>query len=302
MNTSATTFHELTCQLAGLSKIKKTQPHASIPANVIAQVNRIADSETSSLEDLLFAGSFLNMTFSEFVEVESGMLPKGSGLVGTHVGTFQIAKHAITQDEWQGVRNWAIANGFELELGWAGIPKHPITGINWYDAVKWCNAKSVMEGLEPVYWLAAQEGYYKVGEFGTSESHQVTFKAESDGYRLPTMAEWEWAARGGRSTHGYTFAGSNTLNDVGWYSENSGGEAHAVGEKIPNELGLYDMSGNVWEWCWDFDGASYRRIRGGSWSYYADGCTVASRYIYYPANRFDDFVGFRLARNSKKDS
>ena len=233
------------------------------------------------------------------LEVEGGTLPKASELAGEKVASFEIGKFAVTMEEWQGVRSWAMANGFGFEVGEAGGPKHPVTMVNWYDCVKWCNAKSLMEGLDPVYGVKGQDGYYCREEFGSEGSQNVVLKPRSNGYRLPTEVEWEWAARGGRNAQGYTFAGSNNLNAVGWYCENSGGAAHAVGEKTANELGLHDMSGNVWEWCWDLVSSS-RRNRGGGWNNRnAEDCAVGYRGSYYPDSRYSNF-GFRLARSSGK--
>ncbi|MCP4277627.1 MAG: formylglycine-generating enzyme family protein, partial [Gammaproteobacteria bacterium] len=132
-------------------------------------------------------------------------------------------------------------------------------------------------------------------------------------YRLPTEAEWEYAARGGVSANSTTYAGSNTIGDVAWYDDNSGSKTHEVGGKQPNELGIYDMTGNIWEWCNDWYGNSYyssspadnpqgsssdayRVIRGGSWGYAARRCRVAYRSHFYPTRRADS-IGFRLARS-----
>ena len=113
----------------------------------------------------------------------------------------------------------------------------PVSGVDWYGAVKYCNWLSEWDGLIPRY-------------SGKGKFTKCDFLA--DGYRLPTEAEWEFAARGGNLSEGYTYAGGDDPGLVAWYEANSDGKIHPVGEKLPNELGIHDMSGNRWEWCWDW--------------------------------------------------
>jgi formylglycine-generating enzyme len=177
--------------------------------------------------------------------------------------------------------------------------------VSWYEAVEFCNELSRQEGLDPCY-------------SGSGASMLCDFTA--NGYRLPTEAEWEYACRAGTGTDFYT--GNMThplsspldpaLDHAGWYGGNSGASTHPVGEKEPNAFGLYDMHGNVYEWCWDWYGSgyyasspaedprgpasgSYRVLRGGSWFGNARICRSANRHGIFPANRSND-SGFRLVR------
>jgi formylglycine-generating enzyme required for sulfatase activity len=168
--------------------------------------------------------------------------------------------------------------------------------VNWYEAVEYCNRLSLKEGLTPAYR-------------GSGDSIVCDFNAT--GYRLPTEAEWEYAAKAGNKNYlSYEYSGGNSVERVAWHSGNSGNSTHPVGTKQPNDLGLYDMSGNVWEWCWDWYGSysggsqtdprgassgTSRVVRGGSWNSDAASVRSAIRRYNPPSNR-RDYLGFRLVR------
>lgn len=158
--------------------------------------------------------------------------------------------------------------------------------------------KGTQRPVENVSWHDCQEFITKL--------NRLTGK----NFRLPTEAEWEYAARGGKKSKSYKYSGSNTKVTVAWYYGNSGGQTHDVKTKQANELGIYDMSGNVWEWCQDWCGSdyyanspqanptgpssgSYRVLRGGSWNGSARSCRVANRRGYTPSSRYS-YSGFRL--------
>lgn len=156
----------------------------------------------------------------------------------------------------------------------------PVDSVSWDDAVSFCNRLSEREDLTPVYRRAGEN---------------TETVASADGYRLPTEAEWEYACRAGSTGPRY-----GEIDEIAWYRGNSGGTAHPVGRKRPNAWGLYDMLGNVWEWCWDFyDPAvygEYRVLRGGGWFDEHWSCRASVRRRSHPTLRLDD-VGFRVARS-----
>jgi sulfatase modifying factor 1 len=227
------------------------------------------------------------------IKVQGGKLPAGSELAGTSVASFQIGKYEVTWAEWKEVRDWAIKNGY-LDLAGVGqgsSDKHPVRDVNWYDVIKWCNAKSQKEGLVPIYSFNGT--IYRHGE-GIPISN-----LSANGYRLPTEAEWEWAARGGVSSKGYTFSGSNEIRDVGWSDLDYPAQTQIVGLKSANEIGLFDMSGNVAEWCFETYENS-KILRGGGWQgHFFIYCAVAYRDRGFPTDRYG-YIGFRLARNLAK--
>jgi formylglycine-generating enzyme required for sulfatase activity len=234
---------------------------------------------------------FRVVVYDPFVTVVGGTLPSTSLLGAVPVSTFYIGTYEVQWGEFQAVRTWAAANGYDIgSVGAGSGSNYPVTNVSWYQAVKWCNARSEQEGKTPVYTVGGV--VYRTGD-------QVpVVNTSANGYRLPSEKEWEWAARGGTQTNGYTYSGSNDINAVAWYSGNSGSATHVVGTKAANELGTHDMNGNVSEWCFDASGPS-RVFRGGSWSTFADYCAVRYRLNFYANPTYsDDNIGFRLALSS----
>jgi formylglycine-generating enzyme required for sulfatase activity len=165
-----------------------------------------------------------------------------------------------------------------------GPPHTPVTDVSWTDAVLFCNLLSAETGLDPCYALGEDP-----------DAQDVVCDWTASGYRLPSEAEWEHACRAGTTGVRY-----GELDEIAWYRGNSGGEPHEVATKAPNAWGLYDMLGNVWEWCWDvYDPkvyGPYRVFRGGGAYDRAWGCQASSRRKSHPTLSIDD-LGFRLARS-----
>ena len=219
----------------------------------------------------------------EMVNVKGGVFEMGSKesfrakpVHRVTINTFSIGKYEVTVGQYKA---FCTATGRAMpeapEWGWND--KHPIVNVTFQDAISYC------------LWLSKKYG---------------------GNWRLPTEAEWEYAARGGHKTKGYTFAGGLDLEKLGWYQDNSGGQAQVVGKKLPNELGLYDMSGNVWEWCNDWydsnyynispsnnpqgpDSGTMKTLRGGSWRSLNPECTVTMRF-YNLLHAASNNRGFRV--------
>ncbi|MFK4425093.1 MULTISPECIES: formylglycine-generating enzyme family protein [unclassified Bacillus (in: firmicutes)] len=187
---------------------------------------------------------------------------------------FLLAKYVVTAELYYAITNRAL-NGNENG-------NKPVVNISWHDAIAFCNLLSKIAGFTE---------YYSIQDDGK----KVSCNLHSNGYRLPSEAEWQYACKAG--TTGYTYG---ELQKIAWYNENSSGQIHDVGKKEPNAWGLYDMLGNVWEWCYDlYDETvygSYRIFRGGSWAEAARGCGATCRRRSHPTFHIDD-LGFRLARS-----
>ena len=180
--------------------------------------------------------------------------------------------------------------------------QNPIESVSWYDAIYFCNKLSETKGYEPVYSV---NGNTKINEWNyiphngdSIYSGDINQNLSANGYRLPTVEEWQYAAKGGQDNT--TYAGSNNVNEVAWFNGNSNKTTHPVAQKKANGYGLYDMSGNVWEWCWEPHEwySSQRSDRGGCWSNNEDVCTISCKGTY-DAYEQSEYIGFRIIRSVK---
>ncbi|MDH3346159.1 MAG: formylglycine-generating enzyme family protein [Kiritimatiellaceae bacterium] len=225
-----------------------------------------------------------------------------SGAYSLTVEAFNMDAAEVTKAQWDTVYNWAVANGYSFVNAGSGKgTNHPVHSVNWYDCVKWCNARSEMDGKTPCYSVSGST--YKTGQ------SSPTTDFDANGYRLPTNDEWEYAARGGVSSQRFPWGNDITHNEANYFSDyvfsydksstrgshpsyNAGGEPYTspVGEFPANGYGLYDMAGNVKEWSNAASG-----LRGGSWADQAPSARCASLWEEFPTGYSYDLntYGFR---------
>lgn len=254
--------------------------------------------------------SFKNQAQTEaMVKVDGGTFKmnykdenKKAVWIDVTVSGFEISKHEVTVKEWKTYLKETSQDEPKRPV-WGWTDEHPITNITWVDAVQYCNWLSKSNGLTPVY---TQNG----------NKWECNFKA--NGYRLPTEAEWTFAAKGGTKSKKTTYAGGNDLSTISWYAKNSKKSPQKTATKLPNELDIYDMSGNVWEWVWDYNNSLYykmavkdnptgsekgenRCLKGGSWDSSKLEYLRPEYQLSWNPNKTNDFFGFRVARSLTKN-
>ena len=235
------------------------------------------------------------------------------------LASYYIAQYEVTQSQYQAImKGDKTANAEPSYFGTKAGDKEntsslPVENVTWYDAVYFCNKLSESLKLTPVYTIT---NIRRDEETKAIVYADVTADISKNGYRLPTEAEWEYAARGGNiksANWSAPYAGSKTANDVSWNVKNSGNKTQEVGKKQANELGVFDMSGNVWEWCHDWydytvetgtfenpTGPEQGRVRierGGSFADWEENTSVTYRGSHTPSYK-DNYLGFRLVRTN----
>lgn len=274
----------------GESAVKLTNPENGKPKRIAYDFIMEYDTDIAPGSDVISIG----------VDAESKMvaIPGTKYRMGQTQVTQRLYKKVMGENpSWFQRSNDDLDDDHRNALE-GNTANNPVECVSWFDAVYFCNKLSMMEGLAPAYSVDGEtdpEYWGYIPHQGESIESEVDCDFDANGYRLPTNYEWEEAAGGGEN---YTYSGSDDLNEVGWYGDNSGNVTHPVAQKKPNGYGLYDMSGNVFEWVWESspDGPGKRYIRGGSFFSGADRCGMSARYGKGAYDRWNYGIGFRLLR------
>lgn len=269
---------------------------------------------TATLDDPLYQGSITGTLVvdnpASMILVPGGELPALSSIGLLDQPTFELSRYEVTWGLWREVRDWSAANGYDIGSRGAGCADdHPVRSVNWYDAVKWCNARTEWENaltgstLAPAYRVA--DGVYRSGEPALITDIVCDFG--TSGYRLPTGSEWEYAARGGEGAAPRTYPGGENPGLLAWHAANSSGAncdlsngrgTFPVAHKTASAAGFHDLAGNIAEWNWDIDpgNSASRLVTGGSWDSAVADLALGVVASESPTLR-DDRIGLRVGRS-----
>ncbi len=300
-------------------------PDPAIPQNFTTPVNYLVTAEDSTSKNFEVTAvidsnpvDYVSPNIGPVKVVTGGTFKKdGDPTKTSFISSFRMSQYEVTQAQYMAITgapnpSWNVAPNVATTN-----TNRPVEKVTWYDAIEFCNKLSIAEGLEPAYIITG-----RTPATGYPITNATVTRTGKNGYRLPTEAEWQWACMGASDSTSKLFAGSdgsNELKDYAWYFENAVDGllpsdadygTHPVGTKLPNEIGLYDMSGNVAEWCWDWYApyssgdetdpvgattGTYKVVRGGSWINKLTTSDIGFRRYFYPGMKYD-FYGIRVVR------